>query len=111
MKSTLFILSIILGGSIAFATSARAEDAPVEGFFNKMICAGNGTCYRDVEGTLRKACSGGSCVMTAADRYRSSANGFNPSMPASITTNAGNILIVPNQNGGIYPSAVINTSR
>jgi len=41
--------------------SQKFIDAKVTGFWDKFVCIGAGTCYRDLNGDLRKACSGGGC--------------------------------------------------
>lgn len=121
MKTTLFILSMILGGVIALAVSGSAHaeqpgfdqetgqfvDARVEGFWEKFVCVGAGTCYRDGQGDLRKACSGGGC--SSASRVTAGPRGFNQG--AVIVTNSGNYVIVPNSTGGIYPSAIIHSGK
>ena len=43
--------------------TGRFIDAKVEGFWDKFVCIGAGTCYRDSNGDLRKACSGGGCSL------------------------------------------------
>ena len=106
------VLSVLIGCSILSSGSvAAAEDLPVEGFWNKFVCIGAGTCYRDSEGELRKACSGGGCSYSAPTAVRTVGTTLNPSMPTTIITNTSTYVVVPNYSGGIYPSAVISTGK
>lgn len=98
MKKILATVSIIL------AAGAQAQDLPVEGFLDKMVCVGAGTCYRDSDGVLRKACTDPqrSCAPTA--RY---GGAFTPS---TVTVGTTNYVIVPNYSTGQI-QAIIPSGR
>jgi|Laugrespbdmm15sd_2_1035082.scaffolds.fasta_scaffold04403_4 hypothetical protein len=44
-------------------------DAKVTSVWDKFVCMGAGTCYRDLQGDLRKACSGGGCSIDTVSTY------------------------------------------
>ena len=83
------------------------EDHKVEGFWEKFVCMGAGTCYRDVNGDLRKACSGSGC----GSAMPSAANYSNYNTGATIVTNSTTYVVVPNASGGPYPAAVLNSGK
>lgn len=101
MRATLFILSMILGGALAFATSAKANEL---GFWDRFICTGTGTC------SVLEANRQG-LPMPVGNAVYSQGQGFNPSSPTVVNTPSGSVLIVPNASGGIYPAAIIKTSN
>lgn len=99
---------LIIAALATVSLSAYAgEDYKVEGFWDKFVCMGAGTCYRDVNGDLRKACSNGGCgsVTAGTPNY----NNYNTG--ATIVTNNTTYVVVPNASGGVYPAAILNSGK
>ena len=92
---------MILGGCLAFVTSARANEL---GFWDRFICTGTGTCSV-LEGNRQ------GLPIVVGNTVYSQAQGFNPTSPTVVNTPTGSVLIVPNASGGIYPAAIIKTSN
>ena len=96
MKSTLFIASMMLGGAVAVSCSpAQANE---RGFWDTVICYGAGTC--------------GATQLPPANGYTySNPNSLNPTLPTTVLTGQGTVLIVPNYSGGALPRAIIPVSK
>ena len=92
---------MILGGCLAFVTSARANEL---GFWDRFICTGTGTC------SVLEGIRQGLPIVVGNTVY-GQAQGFNPTSPTVVNTPTGSVLIVPNASGGIYPAAIIKTSN
>lgn len=85
-----------------------AQDVLVEGFWEKFVCMGAGTCYRDADGDLRKACTGNQgcgSVTVGTPNY----NNYNTG--TTIVTNNSTYVIVPKASGGPYPAAIIQSGK
>jgi hypothetical protein len=94
MKTLLLVLGLLL------INPAHANEL---GFWDKFICRGAGTCYTNAAGQLTKA---GSSGYPTNYQY-----GLNPSLPTTVLTPSGGMLIVPNHSGGGYPAAIIQISK
>jgi hypothetical protein len=117
MRSTLFILSVILGGALAFATSARAETPWARDcvtFWGSSIPQEQRTAENCPSGHSHWDRTPASGVAHYGESMTINTTGslsLNPSTVTVINTPSGSQLIVPRSSGGIYPSAVIRTSK
>jgi hypothetical protein len=114
MKSTLFVMSMLLGGAVAVSCST-AHAAP----WNKDCVTFWGGKIAPEERTPEN-CPNGHSHWDAATPGSGSGSLYarptsttapNYNSPALITTNSGNYLVVPNHSGGPYPAAVLRVSQ
>ena len=116
MRSTLFIVSMILGGAIAFAISAPAHSAPWNAdcvtFWGGKIPQDKRTPENCPSGRSHWDREEASGLGTGSRMPAPIAGGYNPNptLPTTVITNSGTVLIVPNYSGGVYPAAVLNVS-